>query len=146
VTMAASVSMDLPPSMDICRPTPPRYRVSDVVGSIVIFEKYIGRGFALFTRVHVAPPSSERQRPLVWLLVGAFEAIEPPAGALAAGASTSEYTTLGLEREMSTAIRPSSPPGYPPSTRAQVSPPSTDLNSPLPGPPPLKQHSLRRRW
>ena len=60
VTSAASVWNVLPPSIVMCMPTPPRYTTSGFVGSIVIWLKYIGRGFALFTFFHVVPASSER--------------------------------------------------------------------------------------
>src|SRR5262245_39096498 len=44
-------------------------------------------------------------------------------------------------------MRPSEPEGNPlPETRLQVSPPSVDFHSPLPGPPPFMQHAVRRRW
>ncbi len=61
-------------------------------------------------------------------------------------ASTTAYTTLGLLRAKSSPMRPSSPSGNPSSdvSRFQVSPPSTERCSPLPGPPEVKNHGHRR--
>src|SRR5262245_32203374 len=57
------------------------------------------------------------------------------------------YVTRGLERPMSSAIRPIAPLGRPlPLTRVHVSPPFSERHMPLPGPPPAKPHDVRRRW
>src|SRR3954466_5471856 len=73
---------------------------------------------ALFTPFHVAPPSSELN--------------SPPFSF-----STSAYTRFESAPEMATLILPTSPCGSP-GLRVisrHVSPPSVDLNRPLPGPP-----------
>ncbi len=41
---------------------------------------------------------------------------------------------------------PSGPAGTPPVNFVHVSPPSTDFQSALPGPPPFMQHAVRRLW
>src|SRR5262249_785171 len=67
---------------------------------------------------HVAPPSSDRYR--------------PPSR----GASTTANNRFGSDRDTSRPIRPSpsAAAGSPVVRGFQVSPPSVDLNSPLPGP------------
>ena len=58
VACAASVSIVLPASLVICMPTPPMYTRSGLLGSMRTWLKYIGRGLALLTLRHDAPPSS----------------------------------------------------------------------------------------
>ena len=54
---------------------------------------------------------------------------------------------VGMERATSIAMRPSVPGGRPPVpvSFVQVRPASSVFHNALPGPPPLKQHPLRRR-
>src|SRR5258708_3163913 len=71
---------------------------------------------SLLIKFQVRPVSSERYNPA------------------APGASITAYTRL--PRAVAMPTRPHSPPGSPlPRTSVQVSPPSVDLYSPLPGPP-----------
>src|SRR5690348_13925017 len=78
------------------------------------------------TLVHVAPASSERNRPPFSF-------------------SISAYTRSGFAGDTATPIFPTMPVGRPLARvmSVQVSPPSVDLNSPLPGPPLDICHSLR---
>src|SRR5581483_10160333 len=80
----------------------------------------------------------------------------PPAAAAAPAAlparpvspaSICTYTTFGLERDTPIARRPHVPPGRPlPVSFVHVRPASSVFQRALPGPPPLKQQPLRRRW
>src|SRR5579875_3065066 len=79
-----------------------------------------------FTRVHVLPPSSDRNR--------------PPSSA-----SICAHTRSGLAPDTVTDTFPISPLGKPGLrvSSSHVSPPSVDLNSPLPAPPLSRSHGLR---
>src|SRR5688572_25560576 len=79
------------------------------------------------TSVHVLPPLSELYKPPFSF-------------------SISAYTRFGSAPETSTPMRPTTPAGRPGRRviSVQVSPPSVDLNSPLPGPPLDIVYSLRK--
>src|SRR5688572_12327097 len=54
---------------------------------------------------------------------------------------------FGSEGANASAMRPILPAGRPlPASRVHRSPPSSERQMPLPGPPPTKQHAVRRRW
>src|SRR4051812_18511386 len=119
--------------------------MSGLVGSMRIWLKYIGRWFSFDTKVHERPLSFERHTPESCAFGGGAAAFPPrpprpprppPAGSpaattLACGGSLScatsicAYITLGFDREMSSAMRPSVPCGKPAAvTRFHDRPPS----------------------
>src|SRR5262245_50224083 len=157
VTSAASVSNVRPPSTVICKPTPPMYTPSGLFGSTRTWLKYIGRGLLLLTLRHVCPASSVRYTPVSPPPTAGWPPPPrpPPAGSSALsgaaprprppGPSMDAYTVLPFFRYASSPMRPSGPVGKPFVRRVQLSPPSTDFQMPLPGPPPFMQHAVRRR-
>src|SRR5688572_736781 len=135
--------------------------------------KYIGRPLQLLTSVHERPLLSERYKPGRARLSAGTRSVSdggvapnprprppllhqsnPPRPAPATTAAESPpsvsicaYTTLVFERATSTAMRPYVPGGSPlPVSLVHVRPASSVFHSALPGPPPLKQQPVRRRW